>query len=175
MSGTLAALVMIVVGCQSVTEGTASVDGGQAQQYRASVEASVEASSSRSSARESERQASITAQAVHKACDELSVTSVNAVDAVNAFVYAYNDNAGDVGAKVDPAKTALNGSADRVTAAISDPLSDDLVAAMNAWVDAARNVASLVSPDLDMDPFNAAINRLNDTKTRALQLCDAAY
>lgn len=166
---------MVVVGCQSVTKGTVAVDDKQAGQYRTSVSSSVVASSSRSAARESERQASITAQAVHTACDELSVTSVNSIDAVNAFVKAYNDNAPDIQGKVEPARTALNTSADRVGAAISDPLAPDMVAALNDWMAAARAVAGLISADLAMDPFNAAINKLNATKTHALELCDAAY
>ena len=58
--GSLAAAAMIIVGCTSVTEGTAKVDAADAPVYRASVSASIEESAASSSARESERQESLT-------------------------------------------------------------------------------------------------------------------
>ena len=54
---------------------------------------------------------------------QLSTSSVNAVDAVNAFVVAYNGNAPDVDAKTGPAIAALNTSADQVASSLSEPLS----------------------------------------------------
>ena len=87
-------VAMIVVGCSTVTEGTPTVNGRDAPAYRTSVSASLAESAASSSARESERQASLTTEAVHTACEALSTSSADAIDAVNAYVEAFNDNAG---------------------------------------------------------------------------------
>jgi hypothetical protein len=47
--------------------------------------------------------------------------------------------------------------------------------ALNAWVDAARGVANAIAGNYGPDQFNAAITKLNDTKTIALDMCDRAY
>jgi hypothetical protein len=173
--GSMAAVAMIIVGCTSVTQGTAEIDRADAPAYRASVSASAEESSASSSSRESERQASLTTQAIHSSCEALSSSSVDAITAVNNYVDAFNRNAADAGAKAPPAIDALNHSADLVARSISDPLSPDLRDALNAWVDAARGLASAIAGNYGPDEFNAAITKLNDTKTTALNLCDAAY
>lgn len=173
--GISAAAAMVVVGCSSVTEGSAQVDAAEAPVYRASVSASLEESAASSSARESERQSSITKEAIHSSCETLSSTSVEAITAVNAYVDAFNKNASDVPAKARPAIDALNHSADQVARSISDPLAPELRDALNAWVDAARGVATAIEGNYGPDEFNAAISKLNDTKTTALNLCDAHY
>ncbi len=173
--GSLAAVAMIIVGCSSVTEGTARVDAGEAPVYRASVSASIEESVSSSRARESERQSSITRQAIHSSCEALSSSSVDAITAVNDYVDAFNENAADVAAKTGPAIDALNHSADLVARSVSDPLAPELRDALHAWVDASRGVATAIAGNYGPGEFNAAITRLNDTKTTALNLCDAAY
>ncbi len=58
---------------------------------------------------------------------------------------------------------------------MSDPLAPDLRDALNAWVDASRALATAIAGNYGADEFNAAITKLNDTKTTALNLCDAAY
>jgi hypothetical protein len=173
--GSLAGLAMIVVGCNSVTQGSATIDRADAPVYQASVSASAEESSASSSAQESERQASVSNKAVHTACEALSSSSVDAIDAVNKYVDAYNKNAPDIGATAGPATDALNRTADLVAGSLSDPLSPELAGALNGWVDAARTVAGAISGSASMDEFNAAIGKLNDAKTVALNLCDAAY
>lgn len=173
--GLLAAAAMIIVGCNSVTEGTAQVDAAEAPIYRASVSASIEESAASSSARESERQESLTTEAIHSSCEALSSSSVDAITAVNNYVDAFNANAADVGAQAGPAIDALNHSADLVARSISDPLTPELKDALNAWVDAARGVATAIAGNYGPDEFNVAITRLNDSKTTALDLCDAAY
>jgi hypothetical protein len=173
--GSLAAMAMIIVGCSSVTSGTPTVDRADAPVYRASVSASIEESAASSSSRESERQESLTTQAIHTSCEALSSSSVDAVTAVNNYVDAFNQNAADVSAKAAPAIDALNHSADLVARSVSDPLAPDLRDALNAWVDAARGVATAIAGNYGPDEFNTAITKLNDTKTTALNLCDAAY
>lgn len=173
--GSLAALAMIIVGCSSITEGTPQVDTAEAPIYRASVSASIEESAASSSARESERQESLTTEAIHSSCETLSTSSVDAVTAVNNYVEAFNSDAPDVGAQAGPAIDALNHSADLVLRSVSDPLSPELKDAMNAWVDAARGVATAIAGNYSPDEINAAIRQLNDTKITALDLCDAAY
>jgi hypothetical protein len=173
--GGLAAIAMVIVGCTSITQGSAEIDRADAPVYRASVSASIEESAASSSSRESERQASLTTQAVHSSCEALSSSSVDAISAVNNYVDAFNKNAADAVAKAPPAIDALNHSADLVGRSVSDPLSPDLRDALNAWVDAARGLAAAIAGNFGPEEFNAAITKLNDTKTAALNLCDAAY
>lgn len=173
--GSLAGIAMIVVGCQSLTDGNPTVDPRNATDYRASVSSVSAEASSRSAAEESTRQASITTKAVHTACEALSITSVDAVDAVNAFVSAVNRNEPGQQEKSAAAVDALRASADSVSGSISEPLSDELEGLLNDWVTSARDVADVVSRGFEQDQFNTAVNRLNDVKVRALELCDASY
>lgn len=173
--GALAASAMVIVGCSSVTEGSPEVDKADAPVYRASVSASLAESAESSSSRESERQASLTKEAVHTSCEALSTSSVDAITAVNDFVDAYNNTGTDAGGKAGPAVDALNHSADVVARSVSDPLSQELKDAMSGWVDAARGVATAIAGNYGPDEFNAAVTKLNDSKTTALNLCDAAY
>jgi hypothetical protein len=173
--GSLAAMAMIIVGCDSVTSGSPTVDRADAPVYRASVSASAVESAESSSSRESERQQSLSTQAIHSSCEALSSSSVDAITAVNNYVEAFNQTAADVPAKAAPAIDALNHSADLVAGNVSDTLSPNLRDALNAWVDAARGLATAIAGNYGTDEFNAAISKLNDTKTTALNLCDAAY
>ncbi len=166
---------MVIVGCTSVTQGTAEIDRADAPIYRASVSASSQESAASSSARESERQASLSTQAIHSACEALSSSSVDAITAVNNYVDAFNKNAADAATKSQPAIDALNHSADLVGRSVSDTLAPNLRDALNAWVDAARGLATAIGGNYGPDEFNAAITKLNDTKTTALNMCDAAY
>ena len=166
---------MIIVGCASVTSGNPTVDRADAPVYRASVSASMEESAASSSSRESERQASMTTQAIHSSCEALSSSSVDAITAVNNYVDAFNQNAADAAAKAPAAVDALNHSADEVARSVSDALAANLRDALSAWVDAARGLATAIAGNYGPDEFNAAITKLNDTKTDALNLCDAAY
>lgn len=175
VTGILAAMAMIIVGCNSVTSGSPTIDRADAPVYRASVSASIEESAARSSTRESERQASLTTQAIHSSCEALSSSSVDAITAVNNFVDAFNKNAADASAKAAPAIEQLNHSADLVAGSLSDALAANLRDALNAWVDAARGLATAIAGNYGPDDFNTAISKVNDTKTAALNLCDAAY
>lgn len=173
--GSLAAAAMVIVGCSSVTEGTPKVDAAEAPVYRASISSSIEESAALSSSRESERQASLTTEAIHSSCETLSSSSVDAITAVNAYVDAFNQSAADVPARAGPAIDALNHSADLVARSVSDQLTPELRDALNAWVDAARGVSNAIAGNYGAEEFNASITRLNDTKTTALNMCDASY
>jgi hypothetical protein len=173
--GSLAAMAMIIVGCNSATSGTPTINRADAPVYRASVSASIEESAESSSSRESERQASVTTKAIHTSCEALSSSSVDAITAVNNYVDAFNQNAADAAAKTGPAVDALNHSADLVARSVSDTLTPNLRDALNAWVDAARGLAAAIGGNYGPDEFNAAITKLNDAKTTALNMCDAAY
>jgi hypothetical protein len=173
--GSMAALAMIIVGCTSVTDGSPKVNATDAPVYRASVSASIEDSAASSSARESERRESLTLEAVRTSCEALSSSSVDAITAVNDYVKAFNESAADEQAKAGPAIDALNSSADLVAGSIADPLVPELKDALNGWVDAARGVATAIAGNYGPDEFNAAVTRLNDVKTDALDLCDAHY
>jgi ABC-type transporter Mla subunit MlaD len=136
--------------------------------YRASV-------SSSSAASESRRQVAATKSAVHASCDALGSTSDASVEAVNAYVEAYNASAPDAAAKAAPAIDSLNTSADSVFSTLSDRLPSDLKTALNGWVDAARQLAGVISRSDGPDAFNGAIQQLNDSKSAARAGCNAAY
>jgi hypothetical protein len=173
--GVLAGFAMIVVGCTSVTQGSPTVNAGDAPVYKASVSASAEESALSSSSKESERQKSLTTEAVHASCEALSSSSVDSITAVNNYVTSFNSSAPDAAAKAGPAVDSLNQSADLVAQSMTDPLSPELRDALNAWVDAARGVANAIAANYGPDEFNASVSKLNDVKTTALDLCDAAY
>ena len=167
-------MLMAVIGCTSVTGGTSTINTADAPEYRASVTASVEESAATSSARESERQASMTTEAVHTACESLSTSSAEGIDALNVYVDA--TNAGSDGITTEgPAAEALNRSADLVLAGINETLPPELRDALNAWVDSARATATAVLARVSAAEFNDAVTLLNDTRANALNLCDAAY
>ena len=173
--GSAAALAMIVVGCTNVTSGEPSAPQGEAPLYRASVSASLQESAASSSARESERQTSMTTQAVHTSCEAMSTSSADAIGAVNTYVDAFNSDPAGAAGKGQAAVDALNQSADLVSGSFTDTLPPELRDALNGWVDAARGVATAIAGTYGAEEFNAAIAALNDSKTTALDRCDAAY
>lgn len=174
-TGTVAALLMVVVGCTNVTDGSGSAPQGEGPLYRASVSASLEESAASSSARESERQASETTKAVQGACETMSSSSADAIAAVNTYVDAFNTDPGGSASNAGPAVDALNQSADLVSTGLSDALPGDLHDALTGWVDAARSVATAIAGNYPAEEFNASIAELNDAKTTALDRCDAAF
>jgi len=173
--GSLAGIAMIIVGCTSVTGGSARVNAGEAPVYRALVSASAEESAASSRAKESKRRESMTVEAVHAACEALASSSVDSIAAVNDFVAAFNASAPDALSKAGPAVDSLNRSADMVAASVSDPLTPELRDALNRWVDAARGVANAIAGNSGPEEFNPAVSTLNDVNTTALGLCDAAF
>ncbi len=165
---------MGIVGCSTVTGGTATPDTNVAPAYRSSVSASVSASSVTSSIRESQRQQSLTTKAIHTSCDALATTSKDAIDKVNAFVAAFNQGR-STGPTEGPAIDALNDSASAVSGSLSGALSSQLGDALNAYIDAARAVASAIGTHASTAEFNRRVDELNDTKTQALKMCLAAF
>jgi hypothetical protein len=172
--GCVAAVIMGIVGCTTVTNGTATPDTRVAPAYRQSVSASVSASSVTSRVRESQRQQSLTAKAVHASCDTLANTSSAAIDKVNAFVSAYNQGH-STGPMEGPAIDALNDSATQVSSSFSDALSQELKDAFNAYADAAHGVANAIGTHAGTGEFNQRVDQLNDTKTKALKLCLGSF
>jgi hypothetical protein len=164
------ALVNVVVGCTVRTDGVPTADSAMAPAYRTSVSASVSASAATSSLRESQRQQSLTTEAVLHACEAFAAGSKDAVDKVNDFVAAYNAG-GDTSASEGPAIDALNHSAEVVEANENGPLSQQLRESLNAYADAARDMANAIRAHAGMDEFNRRVNQLNDTKTEAVKLC----
>lgn len=172
--GVAAVVLMAAIGCSSVTGGNATVDAEDAPAYRTSVSESMSASAATSSARESERQESLTVEAVHTACETMSTSSAEGIDALN--VYVDSMNAGSDGSATEGAAAeALNRSADLVLADISETLPQDIRDSLNAWVDAARATATAVLARATASEFNDAVTRLNDSRSAALNLCDEAY
>lgn len=123
--GCIALLLMGIVGCTTVTDGTAMPDTNVAPAYRSSVSASVSASAATSSIRESQRQQSLTTKAIRTSCDALAATSKDAIDKVNAYVAAFNQGR-NTGPTEGPAIDALNNSASTVSGSLSAALSAQL-------------------------------------------------
>lgn len=168
--GCLAALLMTIVGCTTITQGTATVDTAIAPAYRASVSASVSASSATSKILESKRQAQLTTRAVVKACEAFANSSKDAIEKVNAFVGAFNQGR-NTAVVEGPAIDALNNSADIVARSISDPLSQELRDALNSYVDASRQVANVIRAHAPTSEFNKQVDQLNDTKSKTVKAC----
>ncbi|VDM89428.1 conserved hypothetical protein [Mycobacterium basiliense] len=171
--GFTATLLIGIVGCTSVIDGTAAPDTRVASAYRSSVSLSVSASSATSRVRESQRQQSLTTQAIRSSCDALATTSKDAIDRVNNFVSAYNAGR-STGPTEGPAIEALNNSASAVTGSLSGALSSEMRDSLNAYADAARSVAKAIGTHAPTGEFNRRVDQLNDTKTKALKLCVAA-
>lgn len=172
----LVALVAIgTAGCTAVTGGDATVNASDAPVYRTSVSVSSSQSVASSSARESERQASLTTQAVHTTCETLATTSADAIDAVNAYVTAFNREGGDMASTEGPAVDALEQSAEAVDGSITDIVPMDLRDAFTAWVDNAHETADAITKHAAPGQFNQIIGALNDARSKALRLCDATY
>lgn len=175
MLGGAAVIVMgSVVACTTVTGGSGRVDGAEAPAYRSSVAVSVSESAATSSMKESERQATLTTEAIHTACETLSTTSADAVDTVNVYVDAVNGQ-GDPVAAEGPAADALHHSADSVLADLNDTVPQAIRDALSAWIDAARATADAVTGRVPPGQFNDAVDKLNDARSHALDLCDATY
>lgn len=170
-----AVIAMGVVGCTTVSDGTPRVNAGDAPAYRTSVSVSASQSAESSRVRESERQESLTTQAMHDTCETLSTTSADAIDAVNAYVSAFNDGGGNTTATEGPAVDALNQSADAVAGSITDAIPQELKQAFTDWIDGARATAKAITARAPAGEFNTTIGALNDTRSNALSLCDATY
>jgi hypothetical protein len=165
----LMGLINVVVGCSTVTDGTATPDTKNAQAYRSSVSASV----ATSSIRESQRQQSLTTKAIRTSCDTLATSSSAAIDKVNVFVSTFNQGL-NPGPTEGPAIDALNDSASTVAGSLNDAMSSELRDAFNAYVDAARAVANAIGTHAGTAEFNRRVKQLNDSKTKALKLCLAS-
>jgi hypothetical protein len=172
-TGCIATVLIAIVGCTSVTDGSPTADTVIAPAYRESVSVSVSASAATSSVRETQGQLSLTTQAVVRACEAFATTSKDAVDKVNDFVAAYNQGR-DTTPSEAPAIDTLNHSADLVEGSSGGPLSQDLHHALNAYADAARDLANTIRSHGGMDAFNQRVNQFNDTKTEAVKQCRAA-
>ncbi len=170
-----AAVLMAVASCTTVTGGDASVNAEEAPAYRTSMSLSSSQSAASSSARESERQAAMTTKAVQSTCETLATSSAEAIDTVNAYVGAYNDEGGDVAATAGPAVDALKRSADAVAHSITDIVPAEVKKALTAWVDGARAAADAISGNAGASEFNQRVDALNEARTNALRLCDDGY
>ncbi len=172
VSGAVAAIVMGVVGCQSIVEGTPQANETEAPAYRSMVSSSVSASLVTSSSRESQRQQSLTTQAIKGSCGKFASSSSDAVETVNKYVEAFNSG-GDVAGTAGPAVEALNHSADETTAAINDKLSTEMRNAFTAYAEAARSVAEAISTKAPTAVYNSRKDQLNTAREKGMQLCRA--
>ena len=173
--GGVALASMGVMGCTTVTGGDAEVNAGEAPAYRTSMSLSSSQSAASSSARESERRASRTTQAVQATCETLATTSAEAIDAVNDYVDAFNEEGGNVAATEGPAIDGLIQSAEAVESSISDMVPDELRDAFLGWVAGAVTTADAISGQAPPSEFNTVISELNEARATALGLCDETF
>ena len=173
--GSASVVALGLAGCTTTTGGDPTVNAADAPAYRTSMSVSSSQSAASSSARESERQASLTTQAAHTACETLSTTSADAIDAVNAFVDAYNKEDGDLAGTAGPAVDALSLSADAVESSMSEVLPPELADAMVGWIDGADATAEAISGQASPSQINKLIDTINEARSKALRLCDATY
>lgn len=166
---------LALAGCTSVTGGQGAVDAADAPAYRTSMSVSSSRAAASSSARESERQASMTTQAVHSSCETFSTTSADAINAVNAYVDAYNGDGGEIAVTAGPAVDALDQSAQAVQGGITEAIPPQLRDALTGWVDGARAAAEAIGAEASPAEFNTVIGQLNGARSQALRLCDATY
>ena len=160
-------VIAVVAGTIALVIHTRDVPAG-----RASGSASNAGAASSSLSRESERPR-IASQSPHNACSSLTTTAGQAIDKVNTFVAAFN--AGQAtGPAEGPAVDALNNSATAVSNSFSDSLAQQLRDAFNAYIDAARGVANAIGTHAPSGEFNQRVNQLNDTRTKALSLCQGS-
>ena len=177
VAGLLAAAAAVslgAAGCTTVTGGDVAANTAEAPVYRTSVSLSSAQSASSSSVRESERQASMTTRAVHDTCETLSTTSADAIDAVNAYVKAHNEDSG-VDAMLGPAVDALNQSAEAVQNSITDIVPNEMKDVFTKWIDGAHATADAISSKAVAAEFNKAVDDLNQARSDALRVCDATY
>jgi hypothetical protein len=172
-AGGVAAVLIAVVGCTTVTDGSPGADEAIAPAYRTSVSVSVSESSVTSSIKESRHQQSLTTQAIFQVCKAFADSSKEAVDRVNDYVAATNQGR-DTSGTEQPAIDALNHSAEAVAGDNKGPVSQQLREALNAYNDAAHEVAGAIRAHAGIDQFNQRVNQLNDTKTVAVKLCRAS-
>ena len=172
VAGLIAAAVMVVVGCTSVTAGTSAVDTNDARSYRTWVADSLSQSAAAESERESTRQESLTAEAVASGCEVLSSTSVGAVTAINTYVNAVAArNEADVAAKAQAAVDTLNRGADTVAATLNSALLPQMREAFTAWVDATRALAKAIGERYGQQEFNTEVDKFNQANDSALNTC----
>ena len=172
VAGLIAAAVMVVVGCTSVTAGTSAVDTNDARSYRTWVADSLSQSAAAESERESTRQESLTAEAVASGCEVLSSTSVGAVTAINTYVNAVAArNEADVAAKAQAAVDTLNRGADAVAATLNSALLPQMREAFTAWVDATRALAKAIGERYGQQEFNTEVDKFNQANDSALNTC----
>jgi eukaryotic-like serine/threonine-protein kinase len=112
-------------------------------------------------------------EAARNACGSLATDSKDAIDKVNEFVAASNQGR-NTGPSEGPAIDALNRSAADVETSTRGPLEQPLHEALNAFGDAARDVATAIREHAAYDIFNQRVNQLNDTKNEAVKRCQAS-
>ncbi|OBF16794.1 hypothetical protein A5727_12615 [Mycobacterium sp. ACS4331] len=173
-AGVAAAVALGVVGCTALTAGDATVDAADVPEYRTSVSVSRSAASVTSSEKEAARQASLTTEAAHRVCETMSTTSAQAIQTVNAYVAAVNTG-GDIEGTLGPARDALTGSADQVSAQVTDTLPVELRDALAAWAEASRAAGAVLAANGPAAEFNTEVDRVNTARERALDLCDSTY
>ena len=105
----------------------------------------------------------------------LATSSSDAIDKVNAFVAAFNAGPQHRPGRGPGHRRAQQQRRPRSPAVSTTRCRTQLRDAFNAYVDAARAVANAIGTHAPTAEFNKRVDQLNDTKTKALKLCVAAF
>lgn len=163
-AGCVATVLMAVVGCTTISDGAPTADTAMAPAYRTSVAQSISASSATSKARAAKR-------AGNNACISFAEGAKDATEKLENFIDVHNSGASDESAE-SSARDALNHSVDLLAGNIGDDmLSPDLRDSLNAYLDAARDVATKLVPDPEPSVLNDAIHGLRDAVDKAKRTC----
>ena len=161
---------LVVAGCTSSVEGTATVNESDAAAFRTEMVAS-------SAAATSSQKAQQQSQAISENCGPFNTLSGAAVDRYNEFVDAHDGNAPDQDAKRDSAAQALENAAQRVEGQVNtsgEALPQNMAQNFQAYASAARELATesrkmnYTSP---VGALNDASNRVNDALNTARSAC----
>ena len=166
----VAGAIVLAIHAQDASAYEASVSSSAAASLSSSQSSASSASAATSRFRESERLRVQKSQAVRSACDSMANTSKDAIDKVNVYVAASNQGQ-NTGPTEGPAIDALNNSASTVEGSLNDALAPQLRDAFKAYVDAARAQANAIATHVAYTEFNNRVNTLNDTKSKAIKLC----
>lgn len=107
------------------------------------------------------------------ACEAFAASSRDAVDRLNAYIEAVNQGR-DTTAVEAPAVEVLERSADDTENKARGALSQSVREGLNAYTDAARDVAGAIRTHAGRDEFNKRAAQLTDTKNEAVKRCQAS-
>jgi hypothetical protein len=161
------AVGLVTIGaCSSQVSGTAAVNESDLAIYTSEVTASsVAASSSRAAAAE---------RTTAAACTAMRNANAGSVRAFNDYINLSNDRPADdpeVNAKADFAVTTMHDNAHTLDGALTRDVADDVAGPLRDYRDDTNGLADTLAKRAPTDSLNAAVDKFNSTKDKALDVC----